>query len=234
MTTKTLTYQDGDTRCEAYVALPQVIPAPAVLIAPAWAGRDEFACAKARMLAENGYVGFALDMYGDAKTGTSNEENTKLITPFMENREHLRQRITAALTAAQSLDEVDNSRIAAMGFCFGGLCVLDLARSGADVRGVVSFHGLLQEPEGLANEDIKAKILAFHGYDDPLAPPEQMNAFMREMTSAGVDWQLHAYGRVKHAFTNPEAHDTELGLIYNKTAEERSLQAMKNFFAEIF
>lgn len=235
MHTELLRYQDGDVSCEAYVTFPRNnFPAPGVLISHAWAGRDDFACEKANKLAELGYVGFALDMYGDAKTGSNNEENTALMTPFMADRSLLRKRMTAALNALQDIETVDPNRLAVMGFCFGGLCALDLARSGADILGAVSFHGLLQAPEGLANETIKAKVLAFHGYDDPLAPPEQLNAFEREMTGSGVDWQVHAYGGVKHAFTNPEANDPELGLIYQEIAAMRSWLAMQSFFTEIF
>lgn len=235
MSTETIRYQDGKVTLEGYVAYPKTsAPTPAVLIAPAWAGRDHFACAKADALAELGYVGFAVDMYGDAKLGTSVQENSALMTPFMQDREALRQRITAALDTVQNLKQVDKKRIAAMGFCFGGLCALDLARSGADILGVVSFHGLLTAPKNLPNKKIIAKVLALHGYDDPMGPPDQLLAFADEMTQSGVDWQIHAYGNTQHAFTNPEAHDEKLGLIYNKLAEKRSWQAMQNFFAEIF
>ena len=121
-----------------------------------------------------------------------------------------------------------------MGFCFGGLCVLDLARSGADVKGVISFHGLFNAPENLPNEPIKAKVLALHGQDDPMVPPEQVAALQKEMTNAGVDWQIHAYGNTMHAFTNPEANDPGFGTVYNAGADKRSWIAMKNFFEEIF
>ena len=235
MSTETIRYQDGNVTLEGFVAYPQSsAPTPAVLIAPAWAGRDHFACAKAEALAELGYVGFALDMYGDAKVGTSVQENSLLMTPFMQDREALRRRITAALETVRSLKQVDKKRIAAMGFCFGGLCALDLARSGADILGVVSFHGLLAAPKESPNKKILAKILALHGYDDPMGPPDQLVAFANEMTQSEVDWQVHAYGNTQHAFTNPEAHDEKLGLIYNQLAEKRSWQAMQNFFAEIF
>lgn len=235
MSTQTLNYQDGDVRLEAYVAYPQTSePTPLVLIAPAWAGRDQFACQKAEAIAKLGYIGFALDMYGNATVGKSTAENSELMSPFMHDRNLLSQRITAALNAAQSLKQVDTKRIAAMGFCFGGLCVLDLARSGADILGVVSFHGLLSAPEPSTNKKIHAKILALHGYDDPMGKPDQLLAFANEMTNAQADWQIHAYGNTQHAFTNPQAHDEKLGLIYDKLADARSWQAMKNFFEEIF
>lgn len=235
MTTQTLIYHDGDTTLEAFIAFPETSePAPLVLIAPAWAGRDQFACQKAEALAKLGYIGFALDMYGDAKVGKSNAENSELMSPFMHDRKLLRQRITAALNAAKTLQQVDTKKIAAMGFCFGGLCALDLARSGADILGVVSFHGLLSAPQNLTNEKISAKILALHGFDDPMGPPQQVLDFANEMTNAKIDWQIHAYGNTQHAFTNPQAHDEKLGLIYDQLADARSWQAMKNFFEELF
>lgn len=235
MSSQTLQYHDGDVTLEAYVAYPQTSePTPLVLIAPAWAGRDQFACQKAEDIAKLGYIGFALDMYGNGKIGKSPAENTELMSPFMHDRNLLRQRITAALNAAKNLNQVDKKRIAAMGFCFGGLCALDLARSGAEILGVVSFHGLLSAPQNLPNKKILAKVLALHGFDDPMGPPEQLLAFANEMTAAHVDWQIHAYGNTQHAFTNPQAHDEKLGLIYDKLADARSWQAMKNFFAEIF
>ncbi len=235
MRTEIVNYIDGDAQLQGYIAYPtQNENAPAVLIAPAWAGRDDFACEKARAIAELGYVGFAIDMYGDAHVGTSNEENTNLIAPFMNDRVLLRQRITAALNTLRQQNGVDPDKIAAMGFCFGGLCALDLARSGADIKGVVSFHGLLNEPAGVSKEEIKAKILMLHGYDDPMAKPDQLIEFANQMTAANVDWQIHAYSQTQHAFTNPKAHDDNLGLIYNKHTAERAWLSMKIFFEEIF
>jgi len=133
-----------------------------------------------------------------------------------------------------AMDEVDSSRIAVIGFCFGGLCALDLARSGANILGVVSFHGLLNKPSEHNRHKIKAKVLALHGYDDPMVTPKHVNDFCKEMTDAGVDWQMHMYGHTQHAFTNPQAHDKTLGTIYNAQAEHRSLQAMSNFLQELF
>jgi dienelactone hydrolase len=119
-----------------------------------------------------------------------------------------------------------------MGFCFGGLCVLDLARTGADVRGVASFHGILK-PSGLPAKPIKSKVLVMHGYDDPMAPPEDVLALAKELTASGADWQLHAYGNTKHAFTNPEANNAAMGLMYNADADRRSWHAMLGFFEEV-
>lgn len=208
-------------------------PRPAVLVAHDWTGRNDFACEKAKMLAEMGYVGFALDMYGHGRLGDSTHEKMALMQPLINDRRLLRDRIRAAFDALVAMSEVDNSRIAVIGFCFGGLCALDLARSGAELKGVVSFHGLLDKPKELADHTIHAKVLALQGYDDPMVKPKQVNEFCEEMTTAKVDWQVHMYGHTQHAFSNPQAHDTQLGTVYNARAERRALQAMTNFLQEI-
>lgn len=235
MQTRPVEYRDGDTLLEGYLA-HDGSPGrkPAVLIAHAWGGRDTFECNKAEALAELGYVGFALDNYGKGVLGKSMEENSALMTPLLQDRARLRRRLLAGLDTVAGLDMVDAGRIAAIGFCFGGLCVLDLARSGADVRGVVSFHGLFGAPENLPNEKITAKILALHGHDDPMVPPDSVLALETEMTKAGVDWQVHAYGHTSHAFTNPQANMPANGMMFNATAEKRSWRAMQNFLEEIF
>lgn len=234
--TNTVTYTDGDTILEAFFAFDDALAGqrPAVLISHAWGGRDEFVAGKARKLAELGYVGFALDMYGKGVLGTSIEENSQLMTPFVKNRVLLQQRITAALRAVKLLPWVDDKKIAAIGFCFGGMCVLDLARTGADLKGVVSFHGLLNAPDNLEATRMTAKVLALHGYDDPMNLPEQLIAFQNEMTQAGVDWQVHSYGQTMHAFTNPVANNPDFGTVYQPTADKRSWIAMQNFLTEIF
>lgn len=156
------------------------------------------------------------------------------MNPLVSDQKLLRRRIQAGLTAACSMSEVDSKRVAVIGFCFGGLCALELARSGADLKGVVSFHGLLHKPGNLKSEPITAKILVMHGYDDPMVQPDQVHEFCNEMTEANVDWQMHMYGHVQHAFTNPLAHDKQLGTIYNEVAAQRSWQSMTNFLQEIF
>lgn len=228
-------YRDGDAVLEGFFCYDDERPGPlpAVLISHAWGGRDEFVERKARRLAWHGYATFALDMYGKGKRGHSVEENQKLMGPFVQDRAVLAQRIGAALTALKGMSVVDSRRIAAMGFCFGGLCVLDLARSGADVRGVVSIHGLLK-PNGLENPaKIPAKVLILHGYDDPMAPPEDVLAVAKEFTSVGADWQLHAYGNTVHAFTNPEAGDRAHGLAYDAAADRRSWHTLLEFLGEV-
>lgn len=232
----TLVYADGEIALEAFYAVDDQVSGrrPAVLISHAWGGRDGFVMDKARKIAGLGYVGFALDMYGTGVLGSSREENAKLMQPFMADRAKLQQRIAAAFMAVKQLPCVDGSNIAAMGFCFGGLCVLDLARIGADLKGVVSFHGLLGAPSNTQGTKIKAKILALHGHDDPMAPPEQVVAFQNELTHAGADWQFVSYGHTMHAFTNPVANDPDFGTVYQADADRRSWLAMQNFLAEIF
>ena len=152
----------------------------------------------------------------------------------MDNRLLLFGRLLATLDALAAFPEVDETRVAAMGYCFGGLCALDLARTGASISGVVSFHGLLKPPSPRPKESIHAKVLALHGYDDPMVPPEDVHAFCLEMNNAHADWQMHMYGHTTHAFTNPEANDPILGTRYSPTAEHRSHQSMTHFLTEIF
>jgi dienelactone hydrolase len=236
MNTSNYIYYHGEQECHAYLAYDDRIeePRPVVLVAHDWSGRNEFACKKAEQLAKMGYVGFAIDMYGQGRLGETKEEKLALMEPLMADRRLLRGRILAAFDAALELPEVDTTRVGAIGFCFGGLCVLDLARSGVNVSGVVSFHGLFQKPEDVHAHPILAKVLALHGYEDPMVKPDAVNAFAKEMTEAKVDWQIHMYGQTQHAFTNPLAHDETAGLMFNPEAERRAMQAMINFFDEVF
>jgi dienelactone hydrolase len=233
--TQAVDYSHGDALLEGFFAYDDERrePLPAVLISHAWMGRDEFVCAKARTLAELGYAAFALDMYGNGIVGSGPEENAKLMKPFMDDRKLLQDRMAAALATVRQLPQVDAQRIAAMGFCFGGLCVLDLARTGADLRGVVSFHGLFIPPGNTAGNKIKAKVLVLHGHDDPMAPPDQALSLAKELTEAGADWQIHLYGNTLHAFTNPRANDRSFGTVYDETADRRSFESLKNFLAEV-
>ncbi|CAI8868797.1 MULTISPECIES: dienelactone hydrolase family protein [Methylococcus] len=228
-------YHHADTLLSGYFACDDEfpLPRPGILVSHAWGGRDAFVCDKARRLAELGYAAFALDMYGKGIVGSGPEQNAQLMAPFMADRGLLQSRMNAALDTVRSLPEVDPGRIAAMGFCFGGLCVLDLARTGADLRGVVSFHGLFIPPGNTAGRKIRAKVLVLHGYEDPMAPPEQALALGRELTEAGADWQIHMYGHTLHAFSNPLANDRSFGTVYDPTADRRSWQAMQNFLAEV-
>jgi len=234
--TRLVEYNDGDTVLEAYVAYQESdVQKPLVLVAHDWTGRREFACEAAERVAQLGYVGFAIDMYGKGVFGRDDdvEGNSALMNPFASDRNLLRQRICAALVAGRNIPQADASRVAAMGFCFGGMCVLELARAGANIAGVISIHGILAAAD-VPNEPITAKVLCLHGHDDPMVPPEQVLEFETEMTEAAVDWQVHVYGGTLHAFTNPVAANPDFGTVYNAVAERRAYTALASFLEELF
>jgi len=226
---------DGDT-LEAYLAYDehQDRTLPGVMISHSWRGRSEFECDKARTLAALGYVGFAVDLYGKGVLGENPEQSTALMQPFIDDRSKLQQRMVAALETLKAQSEVDATRVAAMGYCFGGLCVLDLARIGTDLAGVVSFHGLLNPPGNTSARKIKSKVLILHGNDDPMAPTEDVVAVQKELTETGADWQLHSYGNTMHSFTNPQANDPSFGTVYEPTADARSWRTLVQFLNELF
>lgn len=233
---RTIDYKDGDTALQGYLAWDDAVGGqrPGVMISHAWAGRSDFENGKAEDLAKLGYVGFAIDNFGKGVLGKSTEENSALIQPFLEDREMLQNRMQNVLGVMKALDEVDDARVAAIGFCFGGLCVLDLARSGADVKGVVSFHGLFGPPGNTAGNKIKAKVLVQHGWDDPMATPDQVVSLGEELSGLGADWQIHGYGNTMHAFTNPGANNPAFGTVYDANADRRSWNTMQSFLSEIF
>jgi dienelactone hydrolase len=235
ITSRLIDYHHEGRRHEGFFAFDASAsaPLPAVLVAHTWAGRDDFACGKAIKLAEMGYAAFALDMYGDAQIGETPEACAQLMSGLMNDRSDLAVRISTALASLRAQMEVDAARVAAIGFCFGGLCVLDLARSGADLQGVVSFHGLFAAPDPLPINPILAKVLILHGFEDPMAQPEQAIDLGRELTRAGADWQLHLYGNTLHAFTNPKANNVAAGTVYNATADARSWESLRDFLAEV-
>ncbi len=214
---------------------------PAVIVAHAWRGQDSFAKQKARQLASWGYAGFAADVYGKGISVESNEEAQGLMIPLFIDRHALRERIVAAYQAVAKEEVVDSKQIGAIGFCFGGLTVIELLRSGAPVRGVVSLHGVLGDAlgEAVAKREpnapaLKGEILILHGHDDPLVTPFDVEALQNELTEAKVTWQMNIYGHIKHAFTNPDAHDEKLGLVYNAKMSERAMRSARNFLSDIF
>ncbi len=232
--TQTLEYSDGDTQLKGQLAWDPALakPAPGVLVAHTWAGCGPFERQKAAALATLGYVALAIDMYGDGIVGSGPDENARLMSVLMDDRALLQRRMQAALNALKDLESVDEARVAAVGYCFGGLCVLDLARSGMPFRAAVSFHGLVNPPDGLETADIQAKVLVLHGWDDPMAKPAAVGALAAELTRAGADWQVHAYGQTMHAFTNPAANNPSMGTVYDGDADRRSWTAMRNFLDE--
>ena len=234
MRTEEIHYKVNDNNMLGFIAYPDSNSnSPLVLIVHTWAGKDSFVHDRARDLATLGYTAMAVDMYGEGRVGVDASENEALMAPLISNRDDLKERILGALETGRSIEGVDSTKVAAIGYCFGGLVVLDLARSGADVNGVVSFHGLLM-PSPVSDKGIRSKVLVLHGERDPMVPLEMVDGFQKEMTDVNADWQLHSYGGTYHAFTNPEANDPALGTQYNQDADKRSWRSMLNFFNEIF
>ena len=209
-------------------------PRPGVLVAHTIAGQSDFEELRAWQLAELGYVGFAADVYGKGTRTTDIDQNRSMMQALLADRPGLQGRLLAALGALREQEEVDVSAIAAIGFCFGGLSVLDIARTGEELAGVVSFHGLLGAPGNTAENSIAAKVLVLHGWDDPMATPDQVVELAAEMTAMGADWQLHGYGNTMHAFTNPAAHEPGAGKQFSESADRRSWAAMESFLVELF
>ena len=237
MKTETLEYRDGEVTLKGYLAYDDQTAnkMPGILVMPEAFGLGVNAKNRANRLAALGYVALAGDPYGDGFETADLQEAIKLATPMMGDAAKLRQRGRAGLDKLASFPQVDASRLAVIGYCMGGTFALELARDGAPVRGVVSFHGgLATQAPAEAGKTI-GKILVCHGAEDPFVAPEQVTAFTEEMTKAGVDWQLISYGGTVHSFTNPTAASVgNPGIAYNKAADERSWQSMRNFFAEIF
>ena len=207
---------------------------PGVLVAHDWSGRNALAHDAATRLAGQGYVGFALDMYGAGRCFEQTKDKVDNMAALRADRGLLMRRIAAALNAMKGQPEVDAACTGAIGFCFGGLCVLDLARSGAEVGGVVAFHGLLDAPSAELCKPIRAQVLALHGYRDPMCPPAMLAAFEEEMRAAEVDFQVHVYGRAVHAFANPIANNAAAGTVYDALTAHRAFRSMEGFFADLF
>lgn len=235
-------YQSGNQLCRGYLAKPaSTNTGPAIVIAHTWKGLDDFCREKAEALAKLGYTAFAADLYGDGAVAANNEEALELMLPLFLDRQLLRERIQAAVSTVKKLPQVDSQKVGAIGFCFGGLTVIELLRSGADIAAAVSFHGVLGTT--IANhhakalpiaENIRASLLILHGHEDPLVSKADINTIQEELTKAQVDWQMNIYGHAAHAFTNPEAQDTTSGLVYNAKASDRSWEAMRAFFNDVF
>jgi dienelactone hydrolase len=232
-----LNYFDGDTRCKGVYFSPENAqgPLPVVLVCHAWDGLIGEVRDKATKLADSGYIAFAIDVYGEGKTFSDMATQlNEALGPFMSDREMLLTRMQAALATAKEIPGADTRRIGAMGYCFGGMCILDLARAGGtELKAAVSFHGALI-PNGLNNPaTVDSKILCLHGYDDPMIPSEQVNAFMAEMTEKKADLQFVSYSNTVHAFTRPDANSPDVGAVYNPLTDRRSWQAMLSFFEEV-
>lgn len=207
---------------------------PGILVSHTFKGQSDFEVGKAKDLAALGYVGFALDMYGAGNRAITPEAADALMQPFLDDRGLLLNNILLAFETLKDHPQVDSSNCGGIGFCFGGKCMLDLARSGADIGGVVSFHGIYDQPALDHKGDIKASILVLHGWDDPLAKPDSTVALGNELTMRKADWQILAFGHTGHAFTNPAAKFPENGMFYQEASNRRAWQTMVNFFEEIF
>ncbi|WP_367870266.1 dienelactone hydrolase family protein [Luteolibacter sp. Populi] len=235
---KTVEYDQGGTTLEGFHVYDDAVSGkrPAVLVIHQWTGLTDYEKGRARQLAELGYNVFAADIYGKG-VRPARPDAAKEAGKYKGDRDLFRARLKAGLEVLQKEEHTDTAKIAAIGYCFGGTGVLELARSGADIAGVVSFHGGLDAAEGKAAEKggVKAKVLVLHGAEDPNVPTDQVLAFGKEMVEAGVDWQFVGYGGAVHAFTQKMAgNDNSKGAAYNEKADKRSWEAMKVFFAEIF
>jgi dienelactone hydrolase len=234
--TETIEYQDGDTTLEGYLAYDTAVTGkrPGVLVVHQWMGLTDYEKMRCEMLAKLGYMAFAVDVYGKgirpANTGEAGAQAGK----YKSDRALLRRRVNAGLDWLRHSERVDTNRLAAIGYCFGGTAVIELARSGADLAGVVSFHGGLDSPTPADGLKIKCKVLALAGADDPFEAEKDLLAFESEMRAANVDWQLVRYGGAVHSFTQLSADGSMKGAKYNEHADHRSWEAMRAFFAELF
>ena len=208
---------------------------PGVLVFHEGLGLGDFAMEKARQLASLGYVALAADMFGDRRQASNLQEVATLVGGLRAEPEKLRARGRAALATLAALPQVDTNRLAAIGFCFGGSVVLELAREGADLKAVVSFHGVLATKMPAPSGRVKASVLVLTGAEDPLAPPDQLAAFEDEMRAGGVrDWQVISYGNTLHGFTNPAADGSMMRTaLYNEQADRRSWASMRSLFDEV-
>jgi dienelactone hydrolase len=237
MKTESIEYRDGDVTLKGYVAFDDQSShkRPGILVMPEAFGLGANAKERANRLAALGYVALAADPYGNGLEVTDLQEAIKHASALREDPAKFRQRARVALDKLASLPQVDASQLAMIGYCMGGTFSLELARDGAPLKGVVSFHGGLETQRPAVAGQVKAKILVCHGADDPFVPPAQVNAFAEEMTKAGADWQIIIYGGTVHSFTNPNAGSVGMpGIAYNKQSDERSWKAMRTFFDEIF
>jgi dienelactone hydrolase len=236
MHTQTVEYRQGDATLEGYLAYDDALTGkrPGVLVVHQWKGLGDYEKKRAEMLAQLGCVAFCADIYGKGIRPQTVAEAGAQAGKYKSDRALLRLRVNAGLDTLKQNELVDARRVAAIGYCFGGTTVLELARSGADLAGVVSFHGGLDSPTPADGRNIKCKILACHGADDPFEKPADLAAFESEMRDAGVDWRLYQYGGAVHSFTDWTADGSLPGAKYNERADHRSWADMKQFFAEIF
>jgi dienelactone hydrolase len=208
--------------------------APTVLVFHGMEGRSDPQLDFATRLTEWGYQAIAVDLFGEDVSRGGMDSTTAAMAGFVEDRDALAARLSSVFGTLTGAARVDDGRVAAIGFCFGGLCVLDLARNGHRLAGVASFHGLLTAPSGREDSDVTAKVMVFHGWDDPYAPPEDVVALGREFSGRGIDWQLHAYGNTMHAFMAPWADDPDRGILHSESAARRAWTSLEVFLRDCF
>jgi len=234
---KTVEYKDGDTILEGKVAFDPKFKdkRPGVLVVHEWNGIGNYVTMRITKLAELGYIAFAADIYGRGVRPTTMDDSAKTSTLYKSNRPLMRHRAELGLAELKKQPDVDADKLVAMGYCFGGTTVLELARDGAPMKGFVSFHGGLSTPTPLDAKNIKGEVLAFQGADDSFVPPTEVEAFEKEMRDGKVNWELVKYGGAVHGFTNPEhGNDASTGLAYQKEADQKSWEALKVFLNRIF
>ena len=235
--TEEVMYSVGGVNLKSTIAYDDTISGkkPGIVVLPEWWGMNDYVKHRAHMLAELGYVAIAADMFGDAKVTNDPGEAGKWAGGLKNNRAELRTRVNAALDQLKRNPHVDTTKLGAIGYCFGGTCAIELARSGADIRAVVTFHAGLDSPDPAAGKNIKARILVCHGGDDVFSPAKDIEAFEQEMRQSKVDWQMNVYGNAVHSFSNPDADKHGIpGIAYNAEADHRSWAAMQALFNEAF
>jgi dienelactone hydrolase len=234
---ETVEYRHGDAVLEGYVATDDSHPGrrPGVLVFHEWKGMGEYTKRRADQLAERGYVAFAADMYGKGVRASSHQEAAKLAGIYKSDRQLMRARAQAALDALKAHGKVDPARIAAIGYCFGGTTVLEMARAGQPLAGVASFHGALSTPSPAAPDVIRCPVLVLHGGSDPHVGDDELAAFAKEMRQAGADWRAVIYGKAVHSFTVPEAgSDPAAGAAYDAAADKASWEELQRFLGRVF
>lgn len=234
--TEVITYSDGKNTFEGLIAYNSEFDnkRPVVLVTHTYSGQSDFENEKAIELAKLGYVGFAIDLYGKGRRASSPQEAQALMDELNNNRALLLERMQTSIKKARDLELADVENISAIGFCFGGKCVLDLARSGEDLKGAVTFHAIYDKPNLNHDKKVKASFLILHGWEDPLAKPQDTVGLATELTELGVDWEINAYGNTVHAFTNPMANLPELGMCYSPTVTIKAWNRMERFLEEVF
>lgn len=234
---KEVLYKDGDEQLKGYLAWDDSISGkrPGVMVVHEWWGLNDYARKRAKMLAEEGYVAFAADMYGSGKVTTHAKDAKGWMTQIIQNQGAWQKRALLGLQQLKSSPQVDASKLASIGYCFGGATVMQMAYAGADLKGVVSFHGSLPPATPDQAAAIKSSVLIAHGEADSFIPAERIVKFKKALADANVDWEMNIYSGARHGFTNPGAGEFGMdALAYNEKADRRSWAKMKAFFDEIF